>query len=80
MNPQAKLAKTEKLPGRWAGLMEKAGLEGLTTSLIEAGKPLSPVLAQLLHMADPFLEKGAARQNLRDLAKDLEVKSGSAGQ
>ena len=39
----------------WPAQLNRFGLGNLAALLLEAGRPLAPMLAQLLYIADPLL-------------------------
>lgn len=45
----------------WAGTLRRFGLEGLAAWLLEGGKPLALLSAQMLHFGAPFLGGAADR-------------------
>ena len=46
---------------RWAGSLRRHQLHGLVGWLLDAGRPLSYISAQLLYMASPLVGIGAER-------------------
>ena len=56
---------------KWAGFLEKWGMDGFAAWLLEAGAPLAPVGAQLLYMGQPFFGS-STRAGLGALAGLLE--------
>jgi len=72
VNPDKK-ASPHDLPWlRWSSLLKDFGFADLASSLSEAGKPIAPVFAQLLYLADPFVDDPSVKARIDDLATSLE--------
>ena len=57
---------------RWAAYLHNLGLSGLAESFAHAGRPLAPLLAQLLYIAEPFFPVSPGGKRVRELAGRLE--------
>lgn len=62
---------------QWARSLRRHHLDGLAAWLLEAGRPLALISAQMLYMALPFLGTGAERL-ARLLESDVEAEGFAA--
>jgi hypothetical protein len=68
---------TTNLPKRsswsaWAALLNRTGLNGFVSWLIDTAGPFSILGAQVLHFSDPFLRSAMSPSQLADLISLLE--------
>jgi hypothetical protein len=70
-------SKSEQFPiqadrPNWPTQLKRLGIANLAAALLEAGRPLAPILAQLLYIADPIFPSGDGRKTLSALGARLE--------
>ena len=56
----------------WTAQVKRLGLGNLASLLLQAGRPLAPMLAQLLYIADPFVAINENKNSLENLGAQLE--------
>lgn len=76
MNQNRRRPKSSPGWASWSIRLNQLGLGGLAASFAEAGKPLAPALAQLLHIANPLLDSSRSQEQMRALAETLENTGG----
>jgi hypothetical protein len=70
VDPKSKTTNAELAP--WISFLKRSGLGGIVASLGEAASPLAPIVAQILHVAQPLVASDNAKQSLQDLVTKLE--------
>ncbi len=59
-------------PPNWPAQLKRLGIANLAATVLEAGRPLAPILAQLLYIADPIFSSRDGRKPLSALGARLE--------
>ncbi len=56
----------------WSDQLKRLGIANLAGSLLHASRPLAPILAQLLYIADPLFPASKESNSLSNLGAKLE--------
>lgn len=72
MHPETEVNLMESNLSNWSDQLKRIGIANLAASLLQASRPLAPILAQLLYIADPLFPATKGSNSLSNLGASLE--------